>query len=50
VAEAGIGQQTAGSRDVALADEDPARQDSDRSFEHAHIAVENEMRDCCAVE
>src|SRR5579862_2488509 len=45
VAEARFLQETARRGRVLLGDQDPARQNSDRALEHAHVLVEDQMRD-----
>ena len=41
--EAGVREQTAGRGNLLLGDQDAARQDSQRSFEHAHVLVEDQV-------
>src|SRR5262249_16840477 len=50
MAEAGILKELAGFGDMLFVHENATRQDADRSFKHAHVAVEHDMRNLGAVE
>jgi hypothetical protein len=50
VAEPGLFQEAACRGRVLLSDQDPARQNSDRAFEHAHVLVEDQMGDRSAIQ
>jgi hypothetical protein len=50
VAKARVLKELAGFGEMLLVDQDPARQDADRSFQHAHIAVEHDVRNLGALE
>src|SRR5260370_322414 len=43
VSEAGVLEQCARLIDAALVDQDAARQDADRTFEHAHVLIEHDV-------
>ena len=42
--QARIGQETACARSIIFLDEDATWQDAERSFQHTHVPVENEVR------
>jgi len=50
VTEPRVLQEAAGSTKVVVANQHPAGQNSERSFEDAHILIEHEMRYGRAVE
>src|SRR5262245_51763177 len=50
VSETGVVQQCARIIDTAYADQDAARQDADRTFEHAHVLVEHHVGDVSGIE
>ena len=50
MSKARLVEQPAGSSHMIVGDENPARQDADRAFQHAHVLVEQDMRDLCSIE
>src|SRR6476619_2992616 len=50
VAQAGIGKKLTCLAVIVLVDQNPARQDSERAFDNAHVLVQHEMMDIGAIE
>ncbi len=50
VGQSGIGQQAGAPAVVVLMNQDAARQDAQRSLDHAHVLVQHQMMDIGAVE
>jgi hypothetical protein len=50
VAEARILKQAARHLDFVGANQDPARENADRPFQHAHIVIGHDVPDPCAIE
>ena len=50
VAEAGVLQKLARDLLMLVVDQDAARQDAERAFQHAHVLIEHHMRDVGALE
>ena len=50
MAEAGVGEELARAASIVLLHQDAARQNADRAFQHAHVAVEHDVGDVGAVE
>ena len=48
--ESGLFQQTAGLPDMIVPNEQASRQDPDRAFEHAHVLVEQHIRNLRAIQ
>ena len=50
VAEAGVGEQLPGLAQALLGDQQPALQNPDRTLQHAHVLVEQQVGNAGAVE
>src|SRR3954469_13019768 len=50
VLETGILEQPPGSSDMIFRNQQPPRQDTDRSLQHAHVLIEHDMRNLGSIE